>query len=334
MSNPTDNAPVAHSAGAAEESRPSLSALLLDPSFWADWASVVGLVGLVIVFGIAQPVFLSVANLQALLLAAAILVVLSIGQTFVVATSGIDLSLAAAVMLGAIILGLVNAAGYGIFIACVLAVLATSAIGFLNGLIITAGKIPDFVVTLGTLSGITGLGLILSGGEPTMVGSTFLLKLASGSFGPFGYPVWVAIAAVIVAHIALYHTRFGVHLLATGGQSESASALGIRTNRVKLAAYTISGFCAGIAAILLVARIGSAEPQINTSLLLNSVAAVVLGGVSLFGGRASILGPAIGALMLTALVNGLTLLSVSAFYQPLAVGVIVVLAALIMRYQK
>ncbi|RVA95602.1 ABC transporter permease, partial [Mesorhizobium sp. M7A.F.Ca.US.006.04.2.1] len=205
MSTPADNAPAADSAG-AEESRPSLAALLLDPSFWADWASVVGLVGLVIVFGIAQPVFLSVANLQALLLAAAILVVLSIGQTFVIATSGIDLSLAAAVMLGAIILGLVNAAGHGIFIACVLAILATSAVGFLNGLIITAGKIPDFVVTLGTLSGITGLGLILSGGEPTMVGSTFLLRLASGSFGPFGYPVWVAIAAVIVAPIALDHT--------------------------------------------------------------------------------------------------------------------------------
>ncbi|MER9296612.1 ABC transporter permease [Mesorhizobium sp. M0621] len=333
MSTPADNAPAAHSAG-AEESRPSLAALLLDPSFWADWASVVGLIGLVIVFGLAQPVFLSVANLQALLLAAAILVVLSIGQTFVIATSGIDLSLAAAVMLGAIILGLVNAGGYGIFIACVLAVLATSAVGFLNGLIITAGKIPDFVVTLGTLSAITGLGLILSGGEPTMIGSTFLLRLASGSFGPFGYPVWVAIAAVVVAHIALYHTRFGVHLLATGGQAESAGALGIRTDRVKVAAYTISGFCAGIAAILLVARIGSAEPLINTSLLLNSVAAVVLGGVSLFGGRASILGPVIGALMLTALVNGLTLLNVSAFYQPLAVGAIVVLAALIMRYQK
>jgi ribose transport system permease protein len=189
-------------------------------------------------------------------------------------------------------------------------------------------------VTLGTLSAITGLGLILSGGEPTMVSSPFLLRLASGSFGPFGYPVWVAIVTAIVAHIALYHTRFGVHLLAVGGQVESARSLGIRTNRIKIAAYTISGFCAGIAAILLVARIGSAEPAINTSLLLNSVAAVVLGGVSLFGGRASILGPAVGALMLTALVNGLTLLSVSAFYQPLAVGIIVVLAALIMRYQR
>ncbi|MER9829593.1 ABC transporter permease [Mesorhizobium sp. M0134] len=333
MTTPEQNAP-AHDAGALEESRPSLTALLLDPSFWADWASVVGLVGLVIVFGIAQPVFLSVANLQALLLAAAILVVLSIGQTFVVATAGIDLSLAAAVMLGAIILGLVNAAGYGILLACVLAVAATSAVGFLNGVLITAGRIPDFVVTLGTLSGNPGLALSLGGGVPTLGGAPFLLRLASGSFGPFGYPVWVAIAAVLVAHIALYHTRFGVHLLATGGQTESARSLGIRTNRVKIAAYTISGVCAGVAALLLVARIGSAEPLINTSLLLNSVAAVVLGGVSLFGGRASILGPAIGALMLTALVNGLTLLSVSAFYQPLAVGAIVVLAALIMRYQK
>ncbi|TIU73802.1 MAG: ABC transporter permease, partial [Mesorhizobium sp.] len=92
-----------------EESRPSLAALLIDPSFWADWASVVGLVGLVILFGVTSPVFLSVANMQAILLAAAILVVLSIGQTFVVATSGIDLSLAASVMLGAVILGLVSA---------------------------------------------------------------------------------------------------------------------------------------------------------------------------------------------------------------------------------
>ncbi len=96
----------------------------------------------------------------------------------------------------------------------------------------------------------------------------------------------------------------------------------------------MSGLTAGLAAILLVARIGSAEPTINTNLLLNSVAAVVLGGVSLFGGRGSILGPLLGALMLTCLVNGLTLLGVSAFYQPLAVGIIVVLAAFVMRYQQ
>ena len=314
--------------------RPSWAANLFDPSFWADWASAVGLAALVVIFGLLQPVFLTSANLQALLLASAILITLSVGQTFVVTTAGIDLSLAATVMLGAVILGLTYAHGWGIFAACLLTLVVTCGIGFLNGLIITVGKIPDFVVTLGSLSAITGLGLILSGGEPTMVGNILLLKLASGGIGPIGYPVLVALAVAVIAHVALFHTRFGVHLLATGGQQESARSLGIHTGRIRIAAYTISGTCAGIASILLVARIGSAEPTINTNLLLNSVAGVVLGGVSLFGGRGSILGPVLGALMLTTLVNGLTLLSVSAFYQPLAVGFIVVLAALIMRYQR
>jgi ribose transport system permease protein len=314
--------------------RPSWAAKALEPSFWADWASAVGLVGLVVVFGLLQPVFLSAANVQALLVASAILIVLSVGQAFVVMTAGIDLSLAALVMLGAIVLGLATAAGVNVGLACALALLATCGLGFLNGLLIVAGKIPDFVVTLGSLSAITGVALILSGGEPTMVGSTFLLRLASGKLGLFGYPVLIALAVALLAHVALFHTRFGVHLLATGGSQENARALGIRTGRVRIAAYTIAGACAGVAAILLVARIGSAEPTINTNLLLNSVAAVVLGGVSLFGGRGSVLGPVLGALMLTTLVNGLTLLGVSAFYQPVAVGVIVVLAALIMRYQK
>ncbi|WP_062203428.1 ABC transporter permease [Aureimonas sp. AU12] len=319
---------------AGKERRPSGAARLLDPAFWADWASAVGLIALVIVFGLASPVFLTLANFQAVLLAAAILIVISVGQTFVVATAGIDLSLAATIMLGSIVLGLLDAAGMPIFFSCLAALVVTSFVGFCNGMLITRGKIPDFVVTLGSLSAITGLGLILSGGVPTTVGSIFLLRLASGSVGPFGYPVLVAFAVAGLAHVALYHTRFGVHLLATGGQQEAARSLGIRTDAVRVAAYTISGVCAGIAAILLVARIGSAEPTINTNLLLNSVAAVVLGGVSLFGGRGSILGPVLGALMLTCLVNGLTLLGVSPFYQPLAVGIIVVLAALVMRYQR
>ena len=309
-------------------------AALLDISFWADWASVVGLAGLVILFGLATPVFLSGANIQALLVAAAILVVVSVGQTFVIATSGIDLTLAATITLGAVCLGAATAHGFGTLAACALAVVVATAIGFINGVLITAGRIPDFVVTLGTLSAVTGIGLILSSGEPVMVSSVFLLRLASGAIGIVGYPVLVAAVVVGVAHVTLYHTRFGVHLLATGGQAESARSMGIRTARIKVAAYTISGLCAGIASILLVARIGSADPTINTTLLLNSVAAVVLGGVSLFGGRGSILGPVFGALMLTALVNGLTLLGVSAFYQPLAVGIIVVLAALVMRYQQ
>jgi ribose/xylose/arabinose/galactoside ABC-type transport system permease subunit len=110
--------------------------------------------------------------------------------------------------------------------------------------------------------------------------------------------------------------------------------VGISTARIKIAVYAVAGLLAGPASILLVARVGAAEPAANTSFLLNSVAAVVLGGVSLFGGRATVIGPVIGALLLTALVNGLTLLDVSQFYQPLSVGIVVVLAAFLMRFQR
>lgn len=307
---------------------------LRDPSFWADWTAAVALLLLVIVFGLASPIFLSIGNIQALLLAAAILVVLTIGQTYVILTGGIDLSVASILTLGSVVLGQIYSRGWGVGLACVLAIVIGTAMGLINGLVITKGKITDFIVTLGTLSAAAGAALVLSDGRPVQITSPFLLTLATGTIGPISYFVIVAAVLVAIAHVALFHTRFGTHLLATGGDAEAARAMGIDTDRVKIMAYVISGSLAGLASILLTARIGAAEPASNTSFLLNSVAAVVLGGVSLFGGRGTVVGPVVGALLLTALVNGLTLLSVSQFYQPLAVGIVVVLAALLMRYQQ
>lgn len=307
---------------------------LRDPGFWAEWTAVVALVVLVIVFGIASPVFLSFGNIQAMLVAAAILVILTVGQTYVIVTAGIDLSVASALTLGSVVLGQAYNRGWSIALACVLAVAASTAVGVINGLVIAKGKITDFIVTLGTLSAAAGAALILANGEPVTIISGFLLRLATGSVGPIPYFVIVAAVVAIVGHIVLFHTPFGTHLFATGGDPEAARAMGINTDRVKIAAYTISGFLAGLASILLTARIGAAEPGADTSYLLNSVAAVVLGGVSLFGGRGTVIGPVVGALLLTALVNGLVLLSVPVFYQPLAVGSVVVLAALLMRYQR
>ena len=305
-----------------------------DPGFWADWTAVVALVVLVVVFGIASPTFLSFGNVQAVLVAAAILVMLTVGQTYVIITAGIDLSVASALTLGSVVLGQAVSRGWNMAIACVLAVIAGTLVGLINGFIIAKGKITDFIVTLGTLSAAAGAALVLANGEPVTVTSNFLLRLATGSLGPIPYFVVVALVVAIVGHVVLFHTRFGTHLLATGGEAEAARAMGINTDRIKIAAYTISGFLAGLASILLTARIGAAEPAANTSYLLNSVAAVVLGGVSLFGGRGSMVGPVVGALLLTALVNGLTLLGVSQFYQQLAIGIVVVLAALLMRYQR
>ncbi|MER7072553.1 ABC transporter permease [Terrabacter sp. NPDC000476] len=326
--------PAAPGGGPAPAARRPRGAGLRDLSAWADWAALVGLVVLVVVFQSLNPTFLSAGNIQSMLVASAILIVLGIGQTFVVATSGIDLSVASTMTLSAVVFGMVFVGGHGLPLAIVASVVAGAAVGLANGLLVARGKITDFIVTLGTLSAASGLALILSDGKPATIISGPLLKLSTGSVGILGYSVVVALVLAVIAHVVLFHTRFGTHVLATGGNVEAANATGVRTARVKTGVYVISGVLAGIGAVLLVARVGAAEPAANTAFLLNSVAAVVLGGVSLFGGRATIIGPVIGALLLTALVNGLTLLGVSQFYQPLSVGIVVVLAAFLTRFQK
>ena len=287
---------------------------------------------LAIVFQALNPTFLSLGNLTSMLTSSAILIVLAIGQTFVVATAGIDLSIASAMTLAAVVFGVVFDAG--LLAAAVAAVVTGLLVGLVNGLIIARGRITDFIVTLGMLSAASGTALIFADGKPKTIISAPLLKLSTGTVWIFGYSFLIAIALAALAHVVLFHTRFGTHVLATGGNSEAAAATGVSTARIKTAVYIIAGLTAGIAAILLVARVGAAEPASNTSFLLNSVAAVVLGGVSLFGGRATIAGPVVGALLLTGLVNGLTLLGVSQFYQPLSVGIVVVAAAFLTRYQK
>jgi ribose transport system permease protein len=307
---------------------------LRDASFWAEWAALVGLVALVVVFQIANPTFLSSGNVASMLVAAAILVILAVGQTFVVCTGGIDLSVASIMTFGAVVFGQTYTSGWGLLGSSFAALVAGTVIGALNGVLIARGKITDFIVTLGMLSAASGAALVLADGKPVTIIDTTLLKLSTGGIGIFGWTVLIAAGVALVAHGLLFHTRFGTHVLATGGSAEAATATGISTGRIKIAVYTISGLLAGLGAILLIARVGAAEPASNTSFLLNSVAAVVLGGVSLLGGRGTITGPVIGALLLTALTNGLTLLGVSQFYQPLAVGVVVVLAALLTRFQK
>lgn len=303
-------------------------------SFWAENAAPIGLVALVIVFSILSPTFLTLGNIRAMLVAAAILVILAIGQAFVITTGGIDLSISATMTLGAIGFGLAFSNGLGFWASALVAILSAMVIGLINGLLIAKGKVTDFIATLGTLSVATGLALIISNGKPINVNSPELLTLTSGSLGIFGYPIILAAIVAAVAWFVMFRTRFGLHVQAVGGSEESAVANGISATKVRLAVYLIAAGLAGLAALLLVARVGAAEPAINTQFLLNSIAAVVLGGVSLTGGKAKIVGPVIGALLLTALTNGLTLLGVSQFYQPLAVGLVVVLAALLTRFQK
>ncbi len=301
---------------------------------WPELASTLGLVGLAVVFAIANPGYLSEGNVSAILQAAAILIILTVGQTFVVATGGIDLSVASTMTLGAVVLGQFYAQGWNIWLAALAGCGATLLVGLINGLIISKGGITDFIVTLGTLSAASGLALILADGQKTTIIEPVLIKLSVNGIGIFSWTVIIALGLAALAHFLLFHTAFGVHVLAIGGSAESSRSLGIKVWMVKTGVYVISAGLAGVAALLLVARVGAAEPAANTAFLLNSVAAVVLGGVSLFGGRATIVAPVMGALLLTALVNGLTRVGFSEFYQPLTVGVVVVLAAFLTRFNR
>ncbi|MGF3057566.1 ABC transporter permease [Microbacterium sp. YY-01] len=303
-------------------------------SFWAEWAAVVGLIVLTLVFTILEPTFLSSGNVRSMLQASSILVILVVGQTFVILTAGIDLSIASVMTLAAIAFGLAMAAGVPFAVSSLIAVGAGFLAGLANGIFIAKARITDFIVTLGMLSAASGVALVTSDGKPTTVIEPLLLRLATRGWGLIPFTFMIALAIAVVAHIVLFRTRFGTHVLATGGSVDAAKATGIRTDRIKLAVYIIAGVLAGIAAILLVGRVGAAEPAANTTFLLNSVAAVVLGGVSLFGGKGNIIGPLCGALLLTVLTNGLTMLGVSQFYQPLAVGLVVIGAAYLTRFQK
>jgi ribose transport system permease protein len=312
---------------------PSLRARLGGVS-WPELAAPAALLVLVVGFAVGDTGFLSTGNVGAMLQASAILVVLVLGQTYVVATAGIDLSVASTMTLAAVALGEVFDRSGSIVLAMLAALVAGLAVGLVNGLLIAKGGITDFVVTLGMLSAASGLALIAADGKPTQVIDQFLLRLSVDGFGIITWAVVLAAGLAVLAHLVLFRTAFGVHLLAIGGSVRAARATGVSADRVKIAAYAVSGSCAGIAAILLVGRVGAAEPASNTSFLLNSVAAVVLGGVSLFGGRATIASPVAGALLLTVLVNGLTRFGLSEFYQPLAVGVVVIAAAFLARFDR
>lgn len=301
---------------------------------WPELASSIALVVMAIVFAIASPGYLSEGNVNAILQASAILIILVIGQTFVVATAGIDLSIASTLTLGAVVLGEAYSHGWGLWPSAAAGFLAAAGAGLVSGLLVAKGGITDFIVTLGMLSAASGLALILSDGKKNTIIEPLLIKLSVNGIWVFSWSVLIALALAVVAHLVLFHTRFGLYVLAVGGSKESSRAMGIRTWAIKAAVYGIAGSMAGIAALLLVARVGASEPAANTAFLLNSVAAVVLGGVNLFGGRATVVAPVMAAILLTALVNGLTRLGLSEFYQPLTVGIVVVLAAFLTKFNR
>ncbi|MGI8769702.1 MAG: ABC transporter permease [Propionibacteriaceae bacterium] len=300
----------------------------------ARYAAPIGLVIVFVIFFIATPDFLTVGNLTNLLVSASILMVLAMGQQLVVTVAGIDLSVGSNLPWAAALLGYGYAHGLNLALAMLLAVVGAAAVGLVNGLLVARLNMTDFIVTLGSLSVVSGMTLLLTGGNTVAVSSSFLQGLALDGIGPIRWFWLVAIVTALLVAFLLFRTRTGTHLLATGGNLDAARGSGINVSRMRLLAYVISGLACGVAGILLVALTGGSDPSLQTDLLLSSIASVVLGGSSLFGGRASVLGSAVGAVLLTSLINGFTLIGISQNYQPIAVGGVVLGAAFISRFQK
>lgn len=301
---------------------------------WTKATAPMALVIAFLVFSVAAPNFATWHNVNAMLADAAIPVLLAVGMTFAVMLAGIDLSMAATMALASVVFGLGYQAGWGLLAPCLLAIGVGVLVGAANGFFVGRVRIPDMIVTLGTMGVVMGIGLVVSRGIPVPIADAALQTIARESLGFLRWNFVIVLVIGVALHIVLTHTAIGTHLLAVGDSMDASKAMGIRVARVKLVGYMIGGALAGTAAIFLILYVGSTQPAVNTDYVMKAVAATVLGGTSLFGGRATVWGPMLGAVLLTVVQTGLTMVGVEAFFEPAVVGIVVLAAATLMRGRK
>ena len=285
-----------------------------------------------IVFASVNSRFSSPQSLSLVLQQVAVVAALAIGQTLVILTAGIDLSVGALTILSMMVMAKLSAEqGWPGWLALLGGVAVGTLGGLLNGVLVTRLKLPPFIVTLGTLSVFTALGLLYSNAQ-SIQGSSMpgLLNWTGDTFrvGQFNITIGVVLVAVlyVVTAFALGQTAWGRHVYAVGDDPEASRLAGIRVNRVLLSVYVVAGLLFGLTAWILIGRAGSASPNALTDANLESITAVVIGGTSLFGGRGVVVGSLIGALIVGVFRSGLSLAGVDDQYRVLAIGILVITA--------
>jgi fructose transport system permease protein len=271
------------------------------------------LVASVIVFSLINHRFLNATNLSLLIQQAAVLATLAIGQTMIILTAGIDLSVGAAAILAQMVMAQ-TAADNGVpgVLAIILGLAVGAVTGFLNGILVTRINLPPFIVTLGTLSIYTAIGLRYSGGASVYASAMPNALIWTGNYvniGPYQLTTGVILMLVlfVVTSFALTRTAWGRHVYSTGDDAEAARLTGIKTGRVLLSVYLVAGIIYGLAAWILIGRVGVASTNNLTNANLDSITAVVIGGTSLFGGRGAVLGTLFGALIVQVFQSGINL---------------------------
>jgi erythritol transport system permease protein len=333
-------------SGPATSTGASIGALLL------RLRAVVALVALSLIFAILTPEFLTAGNMTILVKHVAINALLAIGMTFVILSGGIDLSVGSIAGLAGMIAGALLTQGvtlttWGVVIyphaplVVVLALVAGVLLGAINGLLVAKLRVAPFIATLGVLYVARGAALLLSdgatypnlGGNPE-IGNSGFTWIGAGFLLGVPVPIWVMGLVAAIAIVIAARTPFGRQVYAVGGNERAALLAGVPVRRVKMRVYMLSGFCAALVGVLIAAQLGAAHPATGETFELNAIAAVVLGGTSLMGGRGTIVGTLIGAFVIGVLADGLVLLGVSEFWQMVIKGLVIVLAVILDQFHR
>lgn len=296
----------------------------------------IGLLLIIIVISVMSPNFLTINNIFNVLRQVSINALIAFGMTFVILTGGIDLSVGSILALtGAVTAGML-ASGIDPILAMGLGLLLGAILGAVNGIIIAKGKVAPFIATLATMTIYRGLTLVYTEGKPISgLGDSLSFQLlGKGYFFGIPVPIVTMLLAFGVLYFILKKTTFGRRVYAVGGNEEASKLSGIRVDRIKIYVYALTGFLAALASLILTSRLNSAQPTAGNMFELDAIAAVVLGGTSLTGGRGWIVGTVIGALIIGVLNNGLNLIGVSSFFQQVVKGAVILIAVLLDRKKE
>nr|WP_185840294.1 ribose ABC transporter permease [Vibrio cholerae] len=311
---------------------------LLCKEWLIEQKSLIALLFLVVVVSFLNPNFFTVDNLLNILRQTSVNAIIAVGMTLVILTAGIDLSVGSVLALCGAFAATLVAMEVPVLVAVPTALLAGAALGAISGIIIAKGKVQAFIATLVTMTLLRGVTMVYTDGRPISTGFTD----TADTFAWFGtgyalgipVPVWLMVVVFAGAWYLLNHTRFGRYVYAVGGNESATRLSGINVDRVKIGVYAICGLLAALAGIIVTSRLSSAQPTAGMGYELDAIAAVVLGGTSLMGGKGRIMGTLIGALIIGFLNNALNLLDVSSYYQMIAKAVVILLAVLVDNKNK
>lgn len=301
---------------------------------YAKFGPMIGLLALIVLVSFLSPVFLTPGNLTNLLRQVSVNALIAFGMTFVILLGAIDLSVGSILAFSSAIMASLVIGGTPYGLALLVAIMVGGLLGMVNGLVITVGKVAPFIVTLATMTVFRGATFIFTDGVPISGisrGNNIFHFIGRETVLGIPFPVIIMIVVFVLLFVLLHKTPFGRKVFAVGGNEKASRVVGINITQVKLWVFILSGALSALAGVIITSRLGSAQPNAGLSYELDAIAAVVLGGTSLSGGKGRMFGTFIGILIIGVLNNGLNILGVSSFYQEVAKGVVILIAVLLDR---